>query len=421
MRILFIVPYVPTPIRTRPYHLARALARRGHALTLATLWESEAERQALEAFEQAGVTVMAERLARPRILGNLMQVLPGRLPLQARYSWHPGLAGRLLEAVQANKFDAIHVEHLRGVEYALYLKARANGKLSGIVWDSVDCISLLFEQAVRYSKSGFGRWATRFDLPRTRSYEAWLLGQFERVLVTSEADKLALEQLATPQQALETRRPLAPILVLPNGVDAERFSPTSTDVSTSAAVGEEGGPSVIFTGKMSYHANITAAHHLVENIMPQVWARQPDINVWIVGKDPAGSLLELPRRDPRLHVQGDALDLAPYIRRAAVSVAPIVYGAGIQNKVLEAMACGTPVVASPQAAQALQAVDGQDLLVADGPAAFAAAILRLLDDPALRQRLGENGRNYVLRCHDWDAVAAQLESIYREVSDGYRR
>ena len=79
------------------------------------------------------------------------------------------------------------------------------------------------------------------------------------------------------------------------------------------------------------------------------------------------------------------------------------------------------MVASPQAAQALQAVDGQDLLVADGPAAFAAAILRLLDDPALRQRLGENGRNYVLRCHDWDAVAAQLESIYREVSDGYRR
>lgn len=415
MNILFVVPYVPTPIRTRPYHLARALARRGHALTLATLWEGPAERQALDEFERAGMRVLAEPLERRRILGNLVQVLPGRQPLQARYSWHPGLARRMLAAVQAGQFDAIHVEHLRAAEYGLFLKAQANGRTPGIVWDSVDCISLLFEQAVRHSQSRFGRWATRFDLPRTRRYEAWLLGQFQRVLVTSQADRLALESLAGPA-ALETSP--APIVVLPNGVDGEKFSPIPTDVDTSVGMGSE-QQTVIFTGKMSYHANITAARHLVENIMPLVWAHKPGVQLWLVGKDPAGSLMALGRGEPRLHVQGQAPDLAPYIRQAAVSVAPIVYGAGIQNKVLEAMACGTPVVSSPQAAQALQAVDGQDLLVAADPAAFAAAILRLLDDPALRQRLGQNGRRYVLRCHDWDAAAGQLEAIYGEVKHGH--
>ncbi|HNT22720.1 MAG TPA: glycosyltransferase [Anaerolineales bacterium] len=416
MNILFVVPYVPTPIRTRPYHLARALARRGHALTLATLWEGPAERQALDEFERAGMRVLAEPLERRRILGNLVQVLPGRRPLQARYSWHPGLARRMLAAVQAGQFDAIHVEHLRAAEYGLFLKAQANGRTPGIVWDSVDCISLLFEQAVRHSQSRFGRWATRFDLPRTRRYEAWLLGQFQRVLVTSQADRLALEGLARPA-ACEASP--APIVVLPNGVDGDHFNPTSTDADASVDVGLRKNQAVIFTGKMSYHANITAARHLVENIMPRVWAHKPGVPVWVVGKDPAASLLELARDEPRLHVQGHAPDLAPYIRQAAVSAAPIVYGAGIQNKVLEAMACGTPVVASPQAAQALQAVDGQDLLVAADPAAFAAAILRLLDDPALRQRLGQNGRRYVLRCHDWDAAAGQLEAIYGEVNHGH--
>jgi glycosyltransferase involved in cell wall biosynthesis len=95
-------------------------------------------------------------------------------------------------------------------------------------------------------------------------------------------------------------------------------------------------------------------------------------------------------------------------------VAPLLYGAGIQNKVLEAMACGAPVVASPQASQSLAAVPGQDFLLASGAQEFASAILTLLDSPGQRSEIGHAGRRFVETNHSWDSAARQLETIYAE-------
>jgi hypothetical protein len=112
-------------------------------------------------------------------------------------------------------------------------------------------------------------------------------------------------------------------------------------------------------------------------------------------------------------VTGIVPDIRPYLRRATLAVAPVPYGAGIQNKVLEAMACGTSVVASPQAISALAIQPGRDLVVAEGVEGFARAVLALLDDPARRAELGQAGRAYVEAHHAWDAVAAQLVGIYQ--------
>jgi glycosyltransferase involved in cell wall biosynthesis len=106
--------------------------------------------------------------------------------------------------------------------------------------------------------------------------------------------------------------------------------------------------------------------------------------------------------------------MRPHLGRAAVSVAPIAYGAGIQNKVLEAMACRTPVVASPQAIAALDAVPGRDVLVAGDPAAFATEVLRLLDNNTFRTAVGSAGHRYVTANHRWDDSAALLEDVYYE-------
>ncbi len=113
-------------------------------------------------------------------------------------------------------------------------------------------------------------------------------------------------------------------------------------------------------------------------------------------------------------VTGYMPDLRPCFEAAAVAVAPVTYGAGIQNKVLEAMASGVPVVASAQAASALQARPGRDLLVAGAAAHFAEAIVQLLDAPATAQALGLAGREYTLRHHQWAAIAGQLEDLYAE-------
>jgi sugar transferase (PEP-CTERM/EpsH1 system associated) len=403
VRILFLVPYAPTPIRTRPYNLVRSLARRGNAVTLATVWETPQERTWLAGLAGEGIEVIAARLTRPRAAVNMLTALLSNRPLQADYCWQPGVLRSLQARLSpgAQRFDAVHVEHLRGARYALQLKSLAGGP--PILWDSVDCISFLFEQATRHSRSRFGRWVTQFELARTRRFEAFLVGQFPRVVVTSASDKAAFEKLVAEY------RPGTPnsISVLPNGVDLEFFAPRLDHRSAD---------SVVLTGKMSYHANVTAALYLVEDIMPHVWAVRPEVRVEIVGQAPPAEVRALAERHAgQVSVTGLVPDVRPHLWSAAVAVAPIVYGAGTQNKVLEAMACAAPVVATPQAVSALQTHVGEDVLVAESPEAMAAQILRLLADEGLRRQVGEAGRQYVSRHHQWGAVAALLEDHYREL------
>jgi glycosyltransferase involved in cell wall biosynthesis len=412
VKILFVCPYVPTPIRTRPYHFIRTLAQRGHQLTLATVWESDWERQQLRELEKQGLEVLTARLSRPRSAANMLGAWLKRLPLQSRYCWVPALARRLGPALQARPvaFDVVHVEHLRGAEYGLALRqAEAARRSPPIVWDSVDCISMLFEQAVQHSRSRFGRWAARLELPATRRYEAWAVGQFDQVLVTSQVDRAALDGLVGAARPLGQGTPAAPpqrkaIRVVPNGVDLARFSPPA---------GPREPETVVLSGKMSYHANVTAAHQLISHIMPRVWARRPNVKVNIVGSSPAPEVRALARQHaPRVSVTGYVPDVLPYLQGATAAVAPMAYGAGIQNKVLEAMACGTPVVASPQAVAAFEAPIRDALLIADGAQASAEAILSVLADPALQAGLGGRGRAYVEQRYSWQVVTGELESIY---------
>jgi glycosyltransferase involved in cell wall biosynthesis len=108
-------------------------------------------------------------------------------------------------------------------------------------------------------------------------------------------------------------------------------------------------------------------------------------------------------------------DIADYLRRATIAVAPLRYGAGIQNKILEAMACGTPVVTNRQAIGSISAVDGVDLLIANDPNEFAHSIMGLLADDIKREAIGMSGRKYVQFNHDWVNIAAQLEAVYQTV------
>jgi glycosyltransferase involved in cell wall biosynthesis len=417
MKILFVVPYTPTLIRTRPYNLIRALARRGHSLTLATLWETDEERQSLTEWTDNRIRVISAPLTKSRLVANLMRGLVSHQPLQSLYCWQPVLARSLASEIPdgAKQYDVVHVEHLRGARYALQLKAehsrthRSNACLSArtpIVWDSVDCISFLFEQASQTSRSPFGRFVARLELPRTRWHEAQLSGCFDRVLVTSEKDRQALADLCREFAASLIGYPSNGniITVLPNGVDLEYFAPKNTSRRTRT---------LILTGKMGYHANITAALYLVNEVMPRVWERIPDVRVQIVGYKPSREVMNLARQCPqRVQVTGGVADLRPYLAQATVSVAPILYGAGIQNKVLEAMAMATPVVATSIAVSALSVRDEDEVLIADDSEAFAHQIVRLLHTPSLCERIGQNGRRYVELNHDWNRIAEQLEEIY---------
>jgi sugar transferase (PEP-CTERM/EpsH1 system associated) len=408
MRILYIVPYLPNPIRTRPYNLIRELSVAGNEVTVVTLVSGPDEESDLSRLRALCHRVEAVTLPRWRPIWNSLGALLTDLPLQAAYSWEPRLAQEIQDSFCANgevaSYDVVHVEHLRGARYALWSKAcQQNGPCPPrpVVWDSVDCISQLFRQAAAASRKRTSRWVTRFELGRTERYERWLLQQFDRILVTSAAEREAFLALLPG----ETAEP--PLAVLPNGVDLHYFTPGSE--------AEREPATIALTGKMSYHANTTMAVYLVEQIMPHVWAERPDAEVWIVGKDPPRQVMTLAEH-PRVTVTGTVPDVRPYLQRATMVTAPMVYGAGIQNKVLEAMACSTPVVATSRVLAGLTAKPEQDLLVADGAKALAGAILSLLGSPESRRAMGAAGRRFVEANYSWTAVAGQLQDLYRKTT-----
>ncbi|MEI9813656.1 MAG: glycosyltransferase [Acidobacteriota bacterium] len=426
MRILFVVPYAPTRVRTRPFHLIRALASEGHYVSLATLCTSDAEFDSVQQLSPELDVVLAERIHKSRSLWNCLTALPGSHPLQASYSWSPSLAQRIVQLTQEKHFDVIHVEHLRGARYGLLLKGLETGwkgERPAVVWDSVDCISSLFGHTARESTTARARMAAKIELRRTERYEGWLTTHFDRVLVTSKNDGTELVNLAgrldnavkNGSRESANRR----IRVIPNGVDLKYFSP-SNDVREPQTL--------VITGKMSYHANVTAVTHFVKEVMPKIWSELPDVRLWIVGKDPPAEVRSLGvawtngqapavtenGQETRIQVTGTVDDIRPFLRRATVAVAPIRYGAGIQNKVLEALACGTPVVATRGAVSALDVRAGEDIWVGDDSNGLAAGVVKLLNDRELCTRMGAAGRALVERQHEWGAVARGLASVYRE-------
>ena len=389
MRILFIVPYIPSLIRVRSYNLIRTLASLGHDVHLVALQPPEDRYASVEKLRDFCAQVDVFRLSRGRTLWNAATALPGALPLQAAYSHHPQARRHLRQLVDSGRFDVVHVEHLRGAVLAEGL----NGV--PLVFDSVDSIAYLFDQAARLAPKPTQRLLARLDLGRTRLFEASAPFRYDRVLVTSPVDAQAIKELAGG-------RAQDRIALLPNGVDLNYFRPSESPRHPAT---------ILFSGKMSYHANAAAALHLGREIMPRIWQERPDAALMIVGKDPTPAVRAL-SADPRITVTGFVDDVRPYFARATIAVSPLLYGAGMQNKVLEAMSCGAPVVVTPRVVGGLRAQPGRDLLVGEEPDDFASNALRLLNDPDLHADIGRAGRRYVEEHHAWPEIVKILIGIY---------
>lgn len=391
MRILFISPYLPSLIRVRPYNLIKHLAQQGHKITLLALVPPGENSGSLDSLRSWCERVQTVSLPRWRTLWNALAALPTQTPLQAAYSRSPEMAKTIRTALSESSFDVAHIEHLRGAELDV-----AVDKLP-IIFDSVDSISLLFERVRQSGPTWRSRLMARLELARTRRYESHLLERYERVLVTSPQDKEALVALSATNNGHDR------LVVVPNGVDLDYFAPL--DVARDPAT-------IIFTGKMSYHANIAAALDLATQVMPLVWRQLPEARLVIAGKDPPAALQTL-AGEPRITVTGMVPDLRPHLAAATVAVLPIRYGVGIQNKILEAMAMATPVVTTSQTLSAIQARADHEIIVADTPEALSRATLALLKDTDRRCRIGQAGRRYVEKHHDWHNVAKRLVSVYQ--------
>jgi glycosyltransferase involved in cell wall biosynthesis len=152
--------------------------------------------------------------------------------------------------------------------------------------------------------------------------------------------------------------------------------------------------------------------YLVTEVMPKIWECRPTVCLTVVGKDPPADIKAL-GENPLIKITGTVDDIRPYLWRATVAVVPLIYGAGIQNKILEAMATGTPVVTTTKALASLRVNSGVEILVGDSPEEFSQKVLDLMDSSSTQRSVGEKGASYVQKNHHWKTIVARLADIYR--------
>jgi glycosyltransferase involved in cell wall biosynthesis len=356
---------------------------------------SELEESHVETLRRQGYEVVVVRETRGSRVLRTALALPGSQPLQVACARSKRLLAEALRLCEQQHFDVVHVEHLRGIASVAEL---ANSQ--PLVWDAVDCISSLYAQAAVAGPNLFTRLLCMLEYGRTRRYEASIQRRPLHIVTISEAERQALQHLSGHD---------TPIDIVPSGVDLDYFQPTGQ---------KRRRYNIVFAGKMSYHANVAAGLYLHRAIMPLIWQRCPQATLTIAGSDPAPTLQRL-AVDPRVEVTGYVDDIRSYIGRAHVMLSPLLYGVGLQNKVLEAMALGTPSVVSKRSAAALSACDGQDILVAEHAQEFATHALRLFQEPQLHASLESNGRRYVEQQHRWEVMTARLLNIYERAIETY--
>ncbi len=388
MRILFALPYGPTETRVRSRSLLEELSRRHEIELIALAWD-DSDRQALADWYERGLGIHSidhTMTARMRgLAGSPLRPLQQMVSASKSFAT---IARGIIHRASTNgrPFDVVHVEHLRGAA-AIDLTA---GLPVRTVFDAVDCIAELARLTAAQANSTFTRQVARFELARTVGYEHALVRAADVVTVVAERDRRGL-QAAQRYDHIE---------VVPNGVRALDQPVPLTDE-----------PIAVFTGKLSYHANQAAVRALLDNLWPHIKGRVPEARLVIAGASPPQWLI---RRQGRLGVSvvANPAEMAPIIASSRVALAPMTYSVGIQNKVLEAMGCGVPVVATSQAVSGLRSGDQNVCLQADAADAFVELTVRALSDAAFSRELGVNGHRFVRQHYSWDAAARAFEALY---------
>jgi len=392
VRILFLTGRFPYPLlrgdQLRAFHQLRVLGRR-HRVTLVSFTEGEPSPDARAAVAACCERVVTVPLSRVAMAGNLARRALSRLPFQAAL-YDDGAMRRALGALAGQgAYDVAHVQLARMAPHLAACPARAR------VVDLVDALSLgMTRRAARERPPA--RWAAIWEARRLRRYEARVVAEADGTVVTSPADR---DALGPPER----------VAVVPNGVDTERFP---------AGTGPRVPGRVVFTGNLGYFANADAVLWFAAQVLPALRRSAPGVRFEVAGARPPGPLRRLARAGD-IDLLGPVADVGERLRSAQVAVAPLQAGSGQSNKTLEALASATPAVITPLAAAGLVEVrDGEHVLVAASAEDFAAAVARIMDDPALGERLGAAGRRLVETSYTWERSVDRLEQSYARALEG---
>lgn len=388
--ILYLAHRLPYPPdkgdKVRTHHILRHLHER-HRVLLGTFVDDAEDHRHVATVrrwcDQTHVDVLRPAWARVRALSGLLRSEPLTLSYYRDRSmrrWVDGLR-------RAGGVDAVVVSSSSMAPYA-------EGFGVPVLMDFIDVDSAkwtAYGDVARWPFSWLYRREGRCLLDHERRTAVSAAGSF--FVTRREAD---LFSRLAPDQAHR-------VGVLGNGVDAAHFAPQPDRTSPF----EPGETALVFTGTMNYRPNVDAVTWFAQSALPELRQRMPGLRLSIVGRHPTAAVRAL--ASPAVRVTGGVDDVRPWLQHAAVVVAPMRIARGVQNKILEAMAMGRPVVTVRACAEALQAEPGRHLAVADTSAEFVREILDLLATPGRAHALGEAARQRVLDQHTWPASLTPLD------------
>jgi len=392
MRILFISPWYPLPpdngAKLRISNLLSALCSR-HRVTLIA-----AHHPAVPPAPPQGVLSQCENIIpvpwSPKPVTGLVRWLSFLWPKPEWVLFAPSseMRGAIVREVATVSYDVIILMQL---STAVYLKDIVTDR---VLLEEIELGSYLTSDI---ELKGFSQLRHRgFVWKLQRTLHA-LLSQLQACTVASITERDLLNRFIGP---------VVPIEIIPNCLDSASYAGISAQPEPET---------LIFTGALTFQANYEAVRHFLEKIYPLIKQELPGVRFCITGRN-EGITLPLAEQDPSVTMTGFVDDVRPLIANSWMSVVPLLTGGGTRFKILEALALGTPVVATSKGAEGLTLESGKHLLITDEPEAFAAAVVRLCGDSALRARLSEAGRKVIFAEHTWQSVAPRYLAWVEQIA-----
>lgn len=385
--ILYVVHRVPYPPdkgdRIRTFHLLRYLSRHAN-VHLACLADEPVSAETLAVLRRYCYRLAVIPLAWTRWVRGAASLLGGRTVSEGVFN-SPALAATLRDWCRTTTFNAALAS---SSAVSSYLRLP---ELQGVP-AIVDLIDVDSQKWFDYAAAGRGwrAWLYQVEGRRLRALEQPMPSWAHAVTLVSEAEAGLYRGFCSPGR----------VQAVLNGVDLDYFQPKK-------AVEE---PACVFVGALDYRPNVDAVRWFAESVWPTVHRRVPGSKLWLVGRQPVAAVRAL-AQCPGIEVIGSVADVRPWVARASAVIAPLRIARGLQNKVLEALAMGKAVVASPPALAALRVRPGKHCLRAVSPAGWIKATTQLLRDGRYRRRLGSAGRHYVEEHHSWDRCLEPLHEL----------
>jgi polysaccharide biosynthesis protein PslH len=389
MRILFLAHRIPYPPdkgeKIRAFHELKFLGAR-HWVDLFCFADSEAEAAQRSTLQSYCARVYVEVRSRMTTLAGAARSFVRGEPLSCGFFYSSTFAAEVERALATETYDVIFVYCSSMAQYV------SSSCSVPAVMDFVDIDSAKWSQYAKRS------WPPL----------SWVYGREARTLAESErkwAVKSHATVVSTQQEAALLCGPgVAAAEVVSNGVEI----PTPREEQLPEEI-RRLQPFALFVGTMDYRPNVDAVEYFVEAMLPEIHKLHPELKFAIVGRNPSPRVRRLASR-PGVVVTGTVPDVGAYLAGCALVVAPFRIAQGIQNKVLEALAVGKPIVSTPGPAAAIGAKHGEILLIADTPEDFAKAVIALLDDPSLHRRF-ERGVEFVRGNFSWHQNLSRLEQL----------